>query len=1379
MSDIDMRFGANIWRTSLITLMATAALALSAADSRALNATDSAGFLYSAYLQDSNNSNNSHELHNSHNSQDSSFQDIEMFSVAAADSPFWRESFSRAGTSLNDLSLPQYLAEQVINGGESAVLRTGRELSQTGWQLGADLIEDGALAAAGGVGSPLKRVDVHIETPAGGGFSNAGVDVISALRETPLDAVALQIRGYTGFSDSRYGFNAGGFYRREASLQDQAMLIGGNVFFDYETFKEDGFWRWSVGGEARSAWVDVFANYYDVLTDPIQEQGLSGRVTYSASGYDIQAHVHSPNHPNLSGIVGYYLWEGEFNDGDDGGLLLGARVQTSNSPVLFELNYRGGDGKSFGGRAAYTYEFGGGNSYQAPARGGEFRPQDYFFEPAEREYTHRIRETVRDFAEESLPLMRVSGLVGRAEVSADEQAVRDSAASVRNVQTAQQVTVSLPTLVTLRANSIDGVGNVEVAGVLRGSSVRASFPFPWGFPASPLATVRTSDSSTVVMLSRNGNRVAVNENTRLETAFERVYLEEGELVLDGNGFMLVAGHSSRPMVTVEVFGDTNAQMRYGLSGGGGVMLSGQFRVGFPGARVIRNDGASVVASLAWDVDGTLMSVRITDDSKLSDTETPAGISCENPGSLVFDCPPRDLLLTFASGLSGSGSASDPFVAPTVNYSGVIATVTATGGPDDGSYSYVKEADAMFTLNERVMSVSDLGVGVHAFAVGVRRGGKLGMATVYVAVNAVASGAELELEGAGTSRDPYLVMSVNVMPGTQVVNLNSSGDVSMCAIVGESDLFRVNAACGLVVRSPLPPESDVMVTVTLVSGDSETTRVIHFETGSLLPALAVNSSFDGDGTESFPYLITRVEDLEAGTIMGIAEVVGGNGTNYGLISSVTAGIGPINGVLTLSRTVNEFSSFSAVASAIGHSGAGATALRSTVYFRSAVMVEPITYIVDSRHSGNGTEANPIEVPAGFTGVIGTVSSTGGPRNAITSFDAITGGDIRLSSVGETGILSAVMELQSGVREIVLSSTQGAVMITATLYLRVLSEFNVQITTPDGVVLSNGATLMLDQGSQVAQGVVVAFMTPSDGNPELRTGENRGYTHLLIPPSTGTFEYRISDNALVVNLEGGLPAGRTYMVEAHFGDGGMVDGNDITSAETEVEVTLFIQTSANLPFGAVVSSDLSGEGTSGSPYIIDDVSDVQVGAELANIAVGGVSGVSYVTGAGNIAVARDGALNVSRELSVGSSYIVTVTVNSAGGQSNILTVHFQVNSFQLGVDVEPAGGFVSPMDIVACQQENVNYCVSGESSAIRNLQASLFRLESRGVAGAPTWTLSGAAAGSFEIVSNGNTAQIRIDQRSTESLSSGLYVFSVVAVVGRQRVETEFRMRVYGP
>ena len=161
--------------------------------------------------------------------------------------------------------------------------------------------------------------------------AEVGISALGALRETRDDAVAWQLRGFK--TSGGIGGNVGLIYRWE--LLDN-HLAGTNIFLDYENRDNSGFYRWSVGGEWRSAWTDWFINIYRGLSSP---QADGDERIYTADGYELEFNLHSPDLPWLIAGVTYYEWEGKFDHENDDGLRWGLKLAPTSSPVLLELEY--------------------------------------------------------------------------------------------------------------------------------------------------------------------------------------------------------------------------------------------------------------------------------------------------------------------------------------------------------------------------------------------------------------------------------------------------------------------------------------------------------------------------------------------------------------------------------------------------------------------------------------------------------------------------------------------------------------------------------------------------------------------------------------------------------------------------------------------------------------------------------------------------------------------------------------------------------------------------------------------------------------------------------------------------------------------------------
>ena len=260
-----------------------------------------------------------------------------------------------------------------------------RALLERGWRL-ADWLADETLLAAteGGRASGFIRTfELDVRSELGTRRAQVGLNVLGALRERNDDAVAWQLRGFK--SSKGTGGNAGLIYRRLAG----DALAGANVFLDYETYSGDGFWRWSGGTEFRSEWVDVFGNVYKAISDEVEDGNVR---IYTADGYELELNVHSPDVPWLTGEATYYNWDGKHSQKDDNGVRWGLKLAPW-AGLEFGLEYekQDDDGKEFAGRVSYRGNFGGVDAGQSGG-GGAFEARDWFFAPAEREYSQRIRK---------------------------------------------------------------------------------------------------------------------------------------------------------------------------------------------------------------------------------------------------------------------------------------------------------------------------------------------------------------------------------------------------------------------------------------------------------------------------------------------------------------------------------------------------------------------------------------------------------------------------------------------------------------------------------------------------------------------------------------------------------------------------------------------------------------------------------------------------------------------------------------------------------------------------------------------------------------------------------------------------------------------------
>ena len=354
------------------------------ADSRVLPvggaaSSGAAGFLYSDYLQTA--SDEGHEL-----GFQGSFVVAERRSFLSGLADIGGGFSGRVLEEVESLPLREWGLHALGGGifeGERPAHR--RALLERGWRL-ADWLADETLLAAteGGRASGFIRTfELDVRSELGTRRAQVGLNVLGALRERNDDAVAWQLRGFK--SSKGQGGNAGLIYRRLAG----DALAGANVFLDYETYSGDGFWRWSGGTEFRSEWVDVFGNVYKAISDEVEDGNVR---IYTADGYEVELNVHSPDVPWLTGEATYYNWDGKHSQKDDNGVRWGLKLAPW-AGLEFGLEYekQDDDGKEFAGRVSYRGNFGGVDAGQSGG-GAAFEARDWFFAPAEREYSQRIRK---------------------------------------------------------------------------------------------------------------------------------------------------------------------------------------------------------------------------------------------------------------------------------------------------------------------------------------------------------------------------------------------------------------------------------------------------------------------------------------------------------------------------------------------------------------------------------------------------------------------------------------------------------------------------------------------------------------------------------------------------------------------------------------------------------------------------------------------------------------------------------------------------------------------------------------------------------------------------------------------------------------------------
>ena len=240
----------------------------------------------------------------------------------------------------------------------------------------------------------IRSVDWDLQLPVGDKDFQLGVNFLGPLHEKPDEAFLWQLRSYAGQNHTKGG-NFGLIYRqaRKGMFADDEAMYGGNAFLDYQSDDNGDFWRWSLGVEYRSELLALYGNRYLALTDgKIQE----GDNVYSPDGYDVEAAWQFPEHPNVSGFVGYYLWEGENGDDDLKGIRYGTRLSFGEDGAQMELEFDSPEGSSkvkWGLQVSYLHKFGVPTSGAVETAERQFDPRDYFYDAVEREYAQKIRRS--------------------------------------------------------------------------------------------------------------------------------------------------------------------------------------------------------------------------------------------------------------------------------------------------------------------------------------------------------------------------------------------------------------------------------------------------------------------------------------------------------------------------------------------------------------------------------------------------------------------------------------------------------------------------------------------------------------------------------------------------------------------------------------------------------------------------------------------------------------------------------------------------------------------------------------------------------------------------------------------------------------------------
>ncbi len=235
-------------------------------------------------------------------------------------------------------------------------------------------------------GTFLRNLELRYRTPLGDRDAMLGIEALVSLWDTGEQTLIGQVGGV--WQDDAGSFNTGLGYRHLVGDGDGAVLLGTNVFYDY--LADPSLQRYSVGVEAKSKVLDLYANWYQAVGG--RERLNSGEQAYTPDGWDIELAGRVPQLPWIEFSGQYFRWQGELGQADDEGI----RYAINLRPVpLFSLEaqYENPERGSsdWGVEAKWQYRFGVALSEQLrPQRVQAQDPRQRRFEQVERSYEMRV-----------------------------------------------------------------------------------------------------------------------------------------------------------------------------------------------------------------------------------------------------------------------------------------------------------------------------------------------------------------------------------------------------------------------------------------------------------------------------------------------------------------------------------------------------------------------------------------------------------------------------------------------------------------------------------------------------------------------------------------------------------------------------------------------------------------------------------------------------------------------------------------------------------------------------------------------------------------------------------------------------------------------------
>ena len=712
---------------------------------------------------------------------------------------------------------------------------------KAGWRLANSWGRDFVFAATEGarLRGLIRSADFGLESDLGGRRANVHIDVLGALRETDGDAVAWQMRAYAG-KDA--GGNAGLIYRRIVNENARALrdsvfgetLLGLNAFLDYEKHKDGGgFWRWSAGGEFRTAWVDGFGNLYRGITDA-RHRVKDGRKLsdYTSDGYDLRVAVHAPEHPWLIASATYFSFDGEFGQKDETGWRGGLTYRPRNLPLEVAVEYEDSElhGAELGGRIAYKHHFGGVRSLSRSSGGDGFDPRDYFFARASREYTQRIRTADRGPAITSI----WGPGAGLIELTPNAQVVIEGGGRTLTAGVAPN-TVPFP----LDGSQFNGASVVKV-----------------NVPTNATATFHYIDgdkAGTIVI----GSTVVVS----LTTAY--IYLEDGSLSLDvADGFVAesLQQQGETPTLRISVASPAQFSLIYDKDTNGSkaevVPLPKTSRTAHENLMVIRGDGTAVGFCAATN-QADLRCPILVDTSPITGTDASPYLF-----SAAYPDPAADLPVLTLRGMVSGGAGDYRFTKDGSN-----GLMLNAGDATNPNYGVISIPQASLIVGQKLGITVKINDGGATPAAGYA--GQTPELTYTLYVRVVALAAEIGLDFVAAASASFsggkVVVTAEAVPnalgqmrGQAPSHVPNSGNTIAFTFAKTGGHPRLNLAADgqLSFTDPKPTaETDYTVQYRITSPHSsltptEGTLTVQIIPGALRLAVEHNPNYAGGAPASF-------------------------------------------------------------------------------------------------------------------------------------------------------------------------------------------------------------------------------------------------------------------------------------------------------------------------------------------------------------------------------------------------------------------------------------------------------------------------------------------------------------------------------------------------